>query len=710
MIEPSLESEITGRPNERWFVGLFRRDWAVCLFLAIVGFVVRVPALQGEAVWDDDYLIRTNPFIKSPILILEAFRHYLFQDTYSAHYRPVQNISYSADYFFWNNNFYGFHLTSILCHVASGVLLYFLTRKLIFLLYMRLAGSAANPAQQNQLKASLLALFVALLWVVHPVHSAAVDYVSGRADSLAFLFSCSAWLLFLKAREFADRRLRFVVLGLAWFSALLALCSRESGCIWVAIFLLYLFAFEPSMKRRQKWIVAAFCAALLGAYCGLRALPGPPSLPSSSSDFTPPALRIVLMLRSLGDYGRLLIYPGNLHMERTVYNPKAFQSEPGRWNAIEHEYLSILGLFILTVLILSCLRRGPGQRLRIFGVAWFFVAYLPLSNLISLNATVAEHWLYLPSVGFLIFLAGCAIDLRPQWQRASVAFACMAVLGLGARSAIRSGDWISNETFARSTISSGGATIRIILLLGQAYAKRGDYVAAEHLLRKALELFPNYPTTRNNLADALAHEGKEKEAEALFRDGAQAAVEDCKEYPRTWIAALNLSQLRYRQHDTADAIAVLEKARQNYPATWELIGAESELLREENKIDQALDLIRPFAQNNWWHYRAWIGLGHLLAQKGDAAGAETALRHASWLDIHETSALNLIALMRIRQNRLTEACQTQRRAVSRQPDEPRQYILLSDILSRMGKGEEARTALAHVSRLRTLADSKPAGN
>jgi Flp pilus assembly protein TadD len=48
--------------------------------------------------------------------------------------------------------------------------------------------------------------------------------------------------------------------------------------------------------------------------------------------------------------------------------------------------------------------------------------------------------------------------------------------------------------------------------------------------------------------------------------------------------------------------------------------------------------------------------------------------------------------------------------VARQPDEPRQYLLLSNILDRMGRGDEARAALAEVSRLRTLADSPKAVN
>src|SRR5947209_8381330 len=88
--------------------------WMRCLLLTVIGIVVRMPALQGERIWDDHYLAQDNPFIKSPALILEAFRHYLFLDSVSIHYRPMQNISYMADYFVWNTNEFGFHLTNVL--------------------------------------------------------------------------------------------------------------------------------------------------------------------------------------------------------------------------------------------------------------------------------------------------------------------------------------------------------------------------------------------------------------------------------------------------------------------------------------------------------------------------------------------------------------------------------------------------------------------
>src|SRR4051812_5857514 len=141
----------------------FRRTWVRCTIIALLGFGVHFPSLQGQLIWDDQYLARDNPFIKSPLLILESFRHYLFLDSFSPHYRPVQNISYIFDYLIWNTDPYGFHLSNVLWHVGSGILLFLLLRRLLGSF-----GAVSSPVS------SFAAFLAAALWVVHPVHSAAI--------------------------------------------------------------------------------------------------------------------------------------------------------------------------------------------------------------------------------------------------------------------------------------------------------------------------------------------------------------------------------------------------------------------------------------------------------------------------------------------------------------------------------------------------------
>ena len=101
-------------------VRLIHVHWFRCVVLSSAAILVHSPALQGQRIWDDQYLAHDNPFIKSPLLIPESFRHYLFLDSLSAHYRPVQNISFIVDYFFWNSNEFGFHFTNVLLHAGRN--------------------------------------------------------------------------------------------------------------------------------------------------------------------------------------------------------------------------------------------------------------------------------------------------------------------------------------------------------------------------------------------------------------------------------------------------------------------------------------------------------------------------------------------------------------------------------------------------------------
>src|SRR5690242_7955096 len=165
LVRPSSLSRLT------IFLGrIWKGDWFRALVLAGAGIIVHAPALQGQRIWDDGYLSRDNPFIKSPFLILEAFRHHLFLDSFSVHYRPVQNVSFVLDYFFWNTDEFGFHLTNTLLHAGSGVLLFFLVRYLLSSLLVANRPVAVRKRLQNRLPwISNTAFFVALVWVVHPV-------------------------------------------------------------------------------------------------------------------------------------------------------------------------------------------------------------------------------------------------------------------------------------------------------------------------------------------------------------------------------------------------------------------------------------------------------------------------------------------------------------------------------------------------------------
>ena len=702
------QSDIKAATESSWskLASYAERGWVRCFSLILFGIGVHIPSLTGELLWDDIALVNDNPLIKSPVFILEAFRHYLFPDAHTGHYRPVQTISYIFDYLLWNKEAYGYHLSNVLWHVLSGILLYYLLRRILRSFVERWPDSSSL---NGRIDSSTAAFFLALLWIVHPVHSAAVDYVSGRADSLAFFFGCGGWLLYLRARDLSPSRTRRGLFVLAMLSALFSLCSRESGALWMLMFLLYLFAFERKPRLRAKFLILAVCLSVVSFYAGLRQLPERPSENGTSPGW-PPAMRGVLMIRALGDYGRLMVFPSHLHIERTVFDRALGRSQASWQKAVAIEYLTIGGVLVLGTLLFGVFRKGAGQQARLFGASWFLLTYLPISNLFDLNATVAEHWLYLPSVGFCIFLAGILFDLPTRYLRSTVAFACLAVAGLSARSAIRSSDWVDPETFFRRTFAAGGSSSRIGVNLAVIYAVRGEDAKAEAILRKVLQISPEYPLARNNLGMALSRQGKTKEAEAMFETASNSAAPEKGGYPRSWDAALNLAYLRHKEKDDVAAFSILERARREYPRNWELIRLQAQMIREIEGPAGALPVVKNFVRDHWWHAGASITLGGLFLEMGDLLQAKENFRHASILDVHDPAAPNLIALLDVRQNKLEDACKTQRRAVARQPDQPRQYVILSDILTRMGRVEEARETLAVVSRLESMARPRVAVN
>jgi tetratricopeptide (TPR) repeat protein len=662
---------------------LLRKVWFRLAFLMAAAFLVHLPSLQGELIWDDNYLVGENPFFRSPIFSLEVFRHYLYLDSFSGHYRPVQNLSYILDYLIWNGDTYGYHFSNILWHAAAGALLFLLVRKLI-------APLADTEQRRRHYESG--AFLVALLWVLHPVHSAAVDYISGRADSLAFVFCSAAWLIYLQAVASQRIFVRAVSYPIAVFLLLLGLCAREIAFVWVAIFLIHLFFYRRGVPPRHRALALIICLSTLAAYAGLRDLPGHRAAALSAGTWDG-VTRAGLILRSLGDYARLTIYPLNLHMERSVIDPRIFRS-PATWSDhLALNPLSFAGLFAGAALIASALKRGRGQGLRTFGAIWFACGFVPISNLFDLNATSAEHWLYLPLAGLLLVFLGWMIELPAGAFRIATACALVFATALGVRSAIRSTDWLNAQVFYERTIAANGWSPRVGANLASIYESQDRLNEARKLIEQSLAAWPEYPIARSHLASILARQGLAEQSDRLMDATAAAAPAQRKEYPRIWTAALQLAYRKVEQHHDGEALSVLDAARQLEPNVWTLVALQAEILRRTRGPEAALPVIQKFTDDHWWQYPAFLALGKLKAQQGDATAALAALNHASRLDIHETEALNLVTRINLRAKNFTAALNAQERAISRQPDKPSQYLLFSEVLMQMGRTEQAHKAL-----------------
>ena len=197
------------------------------------------------------------------------------------------------------------------------------------------------------------------------------------------------------------------------------------------------------------------------------------------------------MLRALGDYGRLMVFPSNLHMERSVSDPASLLNRDSWRSSIRLEYLSLAGAAVLAVFAFGAFRKGAGQECAHFRRELVF-AHLS-SDLESFRTQRHRG-------GALALSSECRVfsfsslaslfELPARFRRGAVALACLAVLALSARSAIRSSDWVDPETFYQRTFLAGGSSCRVGVNLAMLYSKRGEYGQSRNDLAKGASGLP----------------------------------------------------------------------------------------------------------------------------------------------------------------------------------------------------------------------------
>ena len=256
------------------------------------------PALRNGFVWDDTALVLRDPLIRSPWLLGEGLRHFLFLDaTPSSFYRPLQRAVFTLNYALAGFTPSVFHLANLLVHSAAAVALYEFSRRL----FLR---------ERMELDSWIPALAASVIWAVHPIHSSAVVYVAGLADPLVAALGFSGLALLL-----ANRR---VAAGLCLGAAVFA---KESGIFLMAVGLAFAWgagsAHETGRERWKAWARVALPALLMAAlYLGLRASAERRDPPAP--DPIPAAVRPIIALRAVAEYGQLLVCPATLRMERDV--------------------------------------------------------------------------------------------------------------------------------------------------------------------------------------------------------------------------------------------------------------------------------------------------------------------------------------------------------------------------------------------------------
>jgi predicted Zn-dependent protease len=274
-------------------------------------------------------------------------------------------------------------------------------------------------------------------------------------------------------------------------------------------------------------------------------------------------------------------------------------------------------------------------------LAAFVVAYLPISNLFSLNATIAEHWLYVPSA--FLFLA-VALALHEALHTRSAALsrgviavgACWVVL-LGLRTFLRQEDWRDQRTFIERTIAAGGNSARMLMNLGNVEFTAGHQDAAVALYREALRRTPDQPVIWLGYASILlrAHD---------FR-GAHEALERAEKSPLLAADCLVLRASLESAETNRDPGDLLRKAVAAAPENWGVRKRYIEYLHERSNPQETLHELHDFLQQHPFRAESWRMLAALLEEQHQPALAAEAWREAALRDVRDEESR--VALQRL---------------------------------------------------------------
>ncbi len=454
----------------------------VMVSLVMVVFVCYLNSLRNGFVFDDLELIVNNEQINSFSYAL------LFQS-----YRPIRNISYALDVALWGKNAFGFHLTNTLIHAANVLLVFALVRRL-----------------SSDL---IVATIAALIFAVHPIQTDAVAYISGRRDLLFSFFYLLAFHFYLNYYRLKWSARAVVYFALFLVSWLLSLMSKEMAVSLPALVFLWHFceAWEPGESWWRQALVATRATLLRAKWLWLMLFVGVLTFTlywalqkggSERADISGFKywgdsfyLNALTVIRVHAWYLKQLIFPtpiaqylGAFEISRTIFD----------WGF--GVALLVVGAVVGAGLFL--LNRS---RLMAFAILSYFVLLLPVSQIIPHHELLADHYLYLPMIGFGLMVALLVRRISSSNQSAGkvaylVVAAAIAVFTV--MTMIQNRTWKDERSLWTANYKAVPNSPRAALNLGDTY-QNSEPEKAEVLFKRALGLNPP-PDIKNSLHDRLA--------------------------------------------------------------------------------------------------------------------------------------------------------------------------------------------------------------
>lgn len=575
--------------------------WPPYVLLGLAVLLVWGQTVWFDFVWDDEYFIRDLPSVRSLRHIPEMFYRLDAQATLPDDFRvfrPIRTAHYALLHALAGREVpppWIYHLANVLWHGGTVMMLFAALMALLPRLAKNLTGEEAR----------LWSFWVALAFAVHPVVSEVVCWAKSLDDILAAFFVLASLRELVQPPENLAARWR----GLLFFA--LAIYSKESAVPFAAIALvcfwkIHQLPWKESFRRTIPFfVIAAVYLVHRHLVIGRSSQTGPIS----------------------GSYGQTLVdmFPVVLKYFRLLWGVPPF--------FIDYSYLpsncqfwsgAVLGgLALLAALLAIGFVAGRNRKLALlgFGLLWTGLFLLPVSNLVPMMQYMAERFLYLPLIGWLMGLAAIAAAApRPARIRLG---GFLLVLLWAVTAWNRSWIWRDPVTlFVRSAQEGpkswrveNNAVSAILHLPGVqqflspdktgkklSVAEAADPAAGRYavaILAEANRLFPTNQDILSTYGVSLAATGEPEKALPLLEQAARGEPQNLDRW-------LNLSRAALAANQPAQAQAALDKAAALAPTNAAVLQLSFKLYWQTGNYPAAretllqLNHVAPGEENAYW--------------------------------------------------------------------------------------------------------------
>ncbi|MBI5154810.1 tetratricopeptide repeat protein, partial [Candidatus Poribacteria bacterium] len=507
-------------PAESW---QWRRHGLLAGVLFAAAIAVYANSFWNGDVYDDRYLIRANERLADPWNLRTFFGDSYTGEPFRDGYRPLTLWSFALDRALFGNTPFGTHGHNILLNALLAVL--------VFLFLWRLLRSGAT------------AFIAAMIFTLHPAHTEIVANGAGRAELLCTLFMIGGAACHLEGllAVMANRRGALPVAGLAGGMCcyLGGLLSKETATTLPGL----LFLMEWLVLRRGdfaamlrgSWRYFAYLLPLAVYLAARFSVLGTETPPPQGPMVSTTRWQIFLyandtMVRYIGQ----TVFPLWLQGEYTDF------TKPFQYTLLSPMVLASMVMWSATAALCVWLFRR-GAHVAVFGIAWYFLALLPASNLVILVASIrGDRFLFVPSLGVAICLAVLAMHGLKKWKPVTIAVLVSYLAFFAVRTAIRNLDWRSEEIFWAKLLEQNPGEARCWYMTGKTLLEQGKNAEGEEHFRKGIELRAlfgmSYPEAQSFHGVLLRNRGAVAEAEQEFRKLAAKHAD-------RFIAHLNLAQI-----------------------------------------------------------------------------------------------------------------------------------------------------------------------